>query len=626
MIGKESWIILIIGRMDLVRKRKSWIPTEFKRKNKITDDFKEKLTGFLADLGRNNHYIMFLHDQISREFGIQLAQIQSESAVSDETKEPVDLVEHPFPLSNKKIQFLPMFMDADDPVYKTDMDELTSWVSKNRDPAAFFKMTKDYYSKKKSWVVQKILSLSEDFVKELMKISQEKGIPLPSLHNMYILMTGINDFFQSEENFASLPMFLHYPVPASVSPDQRDNRIITVWNRIYNLLVECYWVLLVVGMVDMLNIAGNYQEEGLEEARNYLMHSVIYSKLEKQVLLIKNADDLRGYIQKEFSVFETFFPDFSEFVLRAVIPIIEKRERILSYPVTQITFTSIEVYEGELMEEKSFYDPEAEMIEYLTKKEVLEKFGGKIKSKTKLGDSASVHESLKQEDGRDSDTPGREEIILDERDQEEFSNKTPLLSESNVMEDFEEKMEATGLLKTYRLSGSPDKMIHYLFKIISNVSLTINDKIYSQKLKEFYGISSVSWRRWLRLIKEGKIQLPSHPDRPSGVRSINDLFEDEVQEIMRDMKDRKEHHKEGYLSQNQLIAMFQNDILRLGLNKRMGIELIKYSRTALRNILNKLIKENRIPFEKFGAANLFKITDIPKIAQEIASFYSRNDS
>ena len=456
-----------------MRKRSSRIPEDFKKKNKITDDFKEKLKEFLPELSRNNHYIMFLHDRISCEFDIQLEGIRDINVISNEAKEPVDLVDHPFPLSNEKIQFLPMFMDVQDPVYKKDKDEFMSWVSKGRDPVVFFKMTKDYYSQKKSWVVQKILSLSEDFITKLDEISYETGIPLPSLHNMYILMTGINDFFQSQENRALLPAFLHYPVPASVPPDQRDDLIISVWKRLYNLLVECYWVVIVVGMVDLLNIIGNYQKEGLEEARNYLMHSVIYSELESQVLLIKNVDDLRTYVHKEFSVFQSFFPDFGEFVVQAVIPIVAKREKVLGLPITPLNGPK---------DEKKIDDPEAKMIKYLRRQELLELMRKcrERKPKPKPEDSHS----------------DREEITKPPRE-------IPVLTESKVIEDFEKKMGATGLLKTYRLKGrGPDKMIHYLFKILSNISLTINDKIYSQKLREFYGdgMSSVTWRRRKRVI------------------------------------------------------------------------------------------------------------------------------
>lgn len=583
-----------------------------RKRNEITEDFKKKLTGFLPELSKNNHYIAFLHDRISCEFNIQLKGIRDDNAISNETKEKVDLVDHPFPLSNEKIQFLPMFMDAEDPVYKTDMDELLSWVSKNRDPGTFFEMTKGYYSQKKSWVVQKILSLSEDFVEKLIEISKEKDMPLPSLHNMYILMTGINDFFQSEGNLALSPLFRHYPVPASVSPDQRDERIITVWNQIYNLLVESYWVVIVVGMVDLLNIARNYQEEGLEEARNYLMHSVIYSELESQVLLIKNVDDLRAYVHNEFSVFEGFFPDFSQFVKMSVVPIVRKRKKVLDFPITSLTdhifkkaHKGVPAFEPEPDDEP--IDPLDEELNILSE------------------DSDSDDELLSQGDSGDSGDSCAEGTDGDQKDQEESLRKIPILEEFTVIEGVEKKMEDIGLLKTYRLTGNPDEMIHYLFKVIFNISRTISDEIYSQELRKRYKISSSTWRRWQTKIREGKIQLPIHPDRPSGVRSIKDLFETEVREIKKNMKNRWKHRKEGYLTQNQLIKKFQNDFFRSVLNKRIGIELKKYSRTALRNILNKLIKENRIPFEKFGAANLFKISDIPKIAQEIASFYSRNN-
>jgi hypothetical protein len=599
-------------RKDLMRKRSSRIPWDFKKKNKITDDFKEKLKEFLPELSRNNHYIAFLHDRITMEFRIQLKIMQDHAAICGESEEMPDLVDHLFPLSSNKMQFLRIFKEADDPVYKSDMDEYRNWfVNDYRpDPETFFKLTKDFYSKKKSWVVQKILSLSEDFVEKLKEISEEKGIPLPSLHNMYVLMTGINDFcpindfYPSQEN--PTPAYHQYRVsasccrvPVSVAPDQRDDLIIRVWNRIYNLLVESYWVVIVVGMEDFLNIVDIFRKKGLEKARVYLMHSVISDELKRRVKQIDNIGDLHFYLLDEFSIFKSFFPDFSEFVKQAVIPIVAKREKVLGLPITPLNGPK---------DEKKFDDPEAKMIKYLRRQELLE-----------LMRKCRERKPKPKPENSHSD---REEITKPPRE-------IPVLTESKVIEGFEKKMGATGLLKTYRRKGrGPDKMINYLFKILSNISLTINDKIYSKKLREFYGdgMSSVTWRRRKREIREGKIQLPDHPDRPSGVRSINDLFEAEVRDIMRHTAGRKKHHKEGYLSQNQLIGMFQNDVFRSGLNKRMGIELKKYSRTGLRNILNKLIEENRVPFEKFGAANLFKITDIPKIAKEIANFYSRNDS
>ena len=580
-----------------------------KKKNEITEDFKEKLKGFLPELSKNNHYIAFLHDRITMEFRIQLRKMQDHLAVSGESEEMPDLVDHPFPLSNNKIEFLPMFKDADDPVYKSDMDEYRNWfVNDYRpDPETFFKLTKDFYSKKKSWVVQKILSLSEDFVEKLKEISEEKGIPLPSLHNMYALMTGINDFcpindfHPSQEN--PTPAYHQYRVsasccrvPVSVAPDQRDDLIIRVWNRIYNLLVESYWVVIVVGMEDFLNIVDIFRKKGLEKARVYLMYSVISDELKRRVKQIDNIGDLHFYLLDEFSIFESFFPDFSEFVKQAVIPIVAKREKVLGLPITSLKGPK---------DEKKFDDPEAKMIKYLRRQELLELMRKCRKRKPKPKPENSHSD--------------REEITKPPRE-------IPVLTESKVIEDFEKKLGATGLLKTYRLKGrGPDKMIHYLFKILSNISLTINDKIYSQKLREFYGdgMSSVTWRRRKREIREGKIQLPDHPDRPSGVRSINDLFEAEVRDIMRHTAGRKKHHKEGYFTQNELIKALQGDTFRLALKKEYGINLKKYGRTSLRDKLNKLISGEKIPFERERGATYFKISDGLKIAQEIAKLSSK---
>jgi hypothetical protein len=136
-------------------------------------------------------------------------------------------------------------------------------------------------------------------------------------------------------------------------------------------------------------------------------------------------------------------------------------------------------------------------------------------------------------------------------------------------------------------------------------------------------MSSVTFRRWRGKIRKGEIQLPIHPDRPSGIRGFNDLFEGEIIKIMRDMKDRKEHHKEGYFTQNELIKALQGDTFRSGFRKRYGMGLKKYSRTNLRNMLNKLISDSKIPFEKERGATYFKISDGLKIAQELAKLSSK---
>jgi hypothetical protein len=340
------------------------------------------------------------------------------------------------------------------------------------------------------------------------------------------------------------------------------------------------------------------------------MHSVIYSELESRILMINNVQDLRSYIHNEFSVFENFFPEFCQFVQRSAKPIVKKRKKVLDFPITPLTdhifkkaHKGVPAFEPE---------PDDEPIDPLDEEL-------NIPSE----DPDSDDELLSQGDSGDSGDSCTEGTDGDQQDQKETLRKIPILEEFTVIDGVEKKMEDIGLLKTYHLKGNPNGMVHYLFKIIFNISRTITDEIYSQELDKRYKISSSTCRRWLRLIKEGKIPLSSYPGRPSGIRSINDLFETEVIEIKKNMKNRQEYRREGHLTENDLIKALQGDTLRLALRKKYGINLKKYGRTSLRNMLNKLIKENRIPFKKIGVANYFKESDGLKIAQEIAKLSSK---
>lgn len=111
-----------------------------------------------------------------------------------------------------------------------------------------------------------------------------------------------------QDNFFS--PYLNILLPSSVLPKDRDNLICSVWNKIYNLLIECYWVLLIVGFIDLLNIIEVLHDEGFEEAKLYLLHSVVYSKVEDEVDRIK-IDDLLSFLRNEYSLFNLLSGEFS---------------------------------------------------------------------------------------------------------------------------------------------------------------------------------------------------------------------------------------------------------------------------------------------------------------------------
>ena len=305
----------------------------------ISCNFTKRLNELALALGQNNHYAAFFHDCVSREVALlqDTANPDLGASVTDTLPE---LVDHPLPLHDDRIMFLPMYLDNSDPVYHAEDRLLQEWISKDRAPSSHFRMAKEYYSQKESWIVQKIMSLSEEFVGGLRKISHEKGVPVPSLHNMYVLMTGIGDFITMPQHQPLLPAYLLYPVPATLAEDQRDELLASVWKNILDLLVESYWVMLMVGLVDLLNVLGNFKTFGLEESRKYLIHTAVYSELERRIMCIGSRGDLRSYMKEEFPVFEGLLESFQQFVVESARIAVKKDKRKVDYPLSPLDHTA----------------------------------------------------------------------------------------------------------------------------------------------------------------------------------------------------------------------------------------------------------------------------------------------
>jgi len=587
----------------------------------ISGDFNKRLNELALDLGQNNHYAAFLHDCISREITLLKESINPDlgTSASDLLSE---FVSHPLPLHDDRIMFLPMYLDSSDPVYPAEDRLLKEWISKDRAPSSHFRMAKEYYSQKESWIVQKIMSLSEEFVGGLLKISHEKGVPVPSLHNMYVLMTGIDDFITMPQHQALLPAYLLYPVSATLAEDQRDELLASVWKKILDLLVESYWVMLMVGLVDLLNVLGNFRTFGLEEARKYLIHTAVYSELERRIMCIGSRGDLRSYMKEEFPVFEGLLKSFQQFVVESARIAVKKDKRKVDYPLSPLDHTarmpkeryaqrkasdepedsSPETSDSSKKEldytELDMLNPEEHLMRIEAIKEKWEKEGGKLSL-----DEWIDEQITKNVKGDDDDSDSRLKIKT-------YKEKEVVLSEVTVLQLFEQRMELQGLLMTHKLWGNPDKVIHYLFASVNNQSRTIVLNVFSTKLEARYGMSLSTWKRRLQDIQQGKIDIPPDPKRPSGVRHPNDLYESEIKDIQEDKGYKQRHKAKNHLTQNELIKKCQE----------AGLQL---SRTSLRNKISHLVKENKIPVRKDGISNLFDEKDLPLIARELANLIKK---
>jgi hypothetical protein len=475
---------------------------------------------------------------------------------------------------------------------------------------------------------KKILSLSEEFIGHLLAISGETGIPLQSLYKMYFLMTTIAEYFQSP-NTVNIPYkYYLYSIPESVPLHKRDNLLGKTWSRIYDLLVECYWVLIITGIVDILNILGNYVNGGIEEAINYLVHTVVYSETERKAVLIKDNKDLYEFMKEEFSVFETFFPDFGKFLNEITEPMVEyelmKQENygvklLIEHPTSsKKRRQNLDTLSSDTEENADTEDEEGSS-----------EYGEPVSDRYSdydFDNSSSYdpqEEILKAHEEDAVLHEDRESIQENEREIKRLEEPEPL-SIITILSRLESHMELKALLKNYKLNGDPDVVVSYLMKIINNESRTVNYEHYNYQVFEKSERSAMTIRRWVQGIKDGKIPIDDNPDRLGEISTINDFSLVEINELKTMMDARQRHHKDGYLTQNQLISLFINDD-SVKLLQEKGFEVKKYGRTHLSNKIRKLINDKKIPAPKVGddGVRYFPIENIQNILKELVKLLQK---
>lgn len=537
-------------------------------------------------MGSNNHHLAFFHDCVS----IEIIIMREDQLVGTDLR--VKRVPHPLPLRKIDRYFLPIYTDANDPVYKTEDELFFAWRRRYGEPGKHFRMRREYYAQKNSWVARKIFSLSDDFTQKMVEIADTTGLSLSSLHDMYVLMTGINDFRQSDHK-SRFQGYLSYPVPESVSEDQRDPLLVYAWNNIFLLLLEAYWVIALVVMIDVLNILGLYEAEGLVAARDYLFQTTVYSELEKQAIAIETRQDLGNFLKKEFPFVEDLLTSFQLFASGTARKYAARKKHMEDWTLNPLRSDDNALDKPKhdsYWDEQSFHDL----------------LGKEIQHGEHFDEDQSIQEDT-QEDYTDN-----------HRTKRQRPKKDIFLHEVTVLLSLERRMEIQGLLKTYRLVGDPEKVINYVMKTVYNETRTILQNNYNYKIDEMYGITQKTFKRWKKEIDQGKHVIAIRPERPSGVKSISDLFPAEV-EIIKKVKENKQLHREkGSFTQNELIQILQNETFLKSL-LREGIGIKKYSRTALRNRLGKLIKANKIPCRKKGISYLFNEADVPLILKELSN-------
>jgi len=541
-----------------------------------TDKFKQKLTNFLPALGNNNHHAAFFHHMIDSEFYLLM------KAHDNIQKKSEDFVTHLIPLSDDRIVFLPLYTKVNSSVYIKEKKDYYS-VAGSKNNEKYIKDKKNYYAKKESWIAKKILFLAEEFIAELKKINEHTGIPLRSLYHMYSLLIASDASHEKNidpkekllEYQGALVYFLMILLPANIPENERDDLLCSVWEKIYKLLIECYWVLIIVGMIDMLNIVEIFYQSGFEKAKSYLSHSVVYRELEDRVDSIETDFDLIYFLFQEFYLFGLLADDFS-----LMIPGIDKKFNEKLYWIINSYSKQVPFEEDKVQINKEEEDKDKE--EEVVVEEVV------------------VEEEVEEEEEEDWD---KRVIINKKSKQEKQPKEPPLYSEITIAKMLQKKMQQYGLLQNYKLKTNPDNVVHYICKIISNIKKTIKEENLSYLLQKEVGVSSSTLKRW----------------KKSSILSINPSTE-VIDAVKTEMERRQQHKLVDHYTQNQLIHEIRSNQTLKRFMQKHNKTTYEYGRTALRNKINLLIKEDRITCKKINGVNYFKITDIKDILTELINF------
>ena len=201
-----------------------------------------------------------------------------------------DMRSHAIPLEDPGFKLFEWNITLEIDIADSTYDLISDWLKKGFAREAFWASEFDQTSKKKGYVLGKIPELAEGFVGELEKMALDNRLSFDDLMKIYFAVTAA-----AHRSSNAIRMYTHhYPVIVhkDMTTEYCDTMIITLSNRIFELITEACWALMVIDII---------------AARNILHLIDFVSKIDtKRKLGASLSDSDLGYFKKYLEV-ETFF-------------------------------------------------------------------------------------------------------------------------------------------------------------------------------------------------------------------------------------------------------------------------------------------------------------------------------
>jgi hypothetical protein len=570
--------------------------------------FQEDLNRFFKELTQNNHYVAFLYEQILRD-------LKSLSREHDQGSEESGLTAHSIP-TTKGFPFLPLHFDLTDPVYDRELEERSDWLRAGGDSDSYdYFVLEERIAQKRSRILKRLFSLSMDFSDFVKKIHEEHRIPVHSLIEIFSVMTSEEEIVQClKEGFPKRTVLIPQDVPA----EERDKRLLNISGQIYNVWLECLLLLSLLGIIEMVIINRLFSDNDFEKAQEYLLHTACYYEMEDRINGASSIEDLKKYMEEEFTVFKSFIPGFLQFYEKNVRfwvkkgAFLERRGTPIRIDPSVVT----QVYEDSDPEKIELKALQSILEDDVSKPMALDERELEVLDEGEDGEPATSITAGSDDHSEEKDPPPirkrKGKHKEDDGDSKPFeSDEEAFYGDMNLK--FGKKW-LKGLVFTYKLKGSPLDLMVYLRGIFIKLALSVMGENYNALLKSKIGISHRTGRRWEKELKEGRwdeelkegedlSEFGGEDRRP---RSIKNLSVDDIDNIILKKEERQKHHSPESLTKGQVIRMLMDHTSRRALEKRAGVRIPEYSRTTLKRKIKKLLALNTIRFHKEGKIYRFE--------------------
>jgi hypothetical protein len=438
-------------------------------------------------------------------------------------------------------------------------------------------------------------------------ISKKTKIPVDSLVkilNVILTDNGTYKLFLTSLSIKTIDVLLPKDTPA----DDRDKLVMTAWNQLYDLLLECLCLIILMGTVEFTRLVYciNFAPQ---DFFSYLLDTAIYHDQEDRLLLSETKDELWRYIYDDLHIYADFFPIFHSYIQAYCKIKAGKYYRLTETPFRYIIEPHLRdnidpVRYADMLEDKIL-----DRIDWEKGRKVKDDGESNYTSHYKFFDK--IHGD-KSSDLTDQHEPGRE------GDQQKIYSDAETQSFAwNIGRGTTRKI-LRGLLSNYELRGNPFNLLGYIGAVMKNVSLSLVGKHHEDILKAKYHIGSRTRRRYKKGFELGEVHTSAITRDPDGVK-FKDLQSEHIGEIKSAKLQRKQHHREGFLTQRQLINLLRSDAFINRFNKETGLQFKKYSAPTLLKRLQTLIQLNKIGIIRTVSAFQYKASkdNLLRIATEI---------